>query len=152
VAKIDERTIPVRSNIVRFGQQAYRDLPGILAAFDIALMPFARNDATRAISPTKTLEYLAGEKPVISTPITDVIDLYGDVVEIAATAPEFIAAAEALLSRTGAEDRRWRARAAHLVAANDWDVIAADMLDVMAQPRVARSLPPVDQSAVALTA
>jgi glycosyltransferase involved in cell wall biosynthesis len=152
VAKIDERTIPVRSNIVRFGQQAYRDLPAFLAAFDIALMPFARNDATQAISPTKTLEYLAGEKPVISTPITDVIDLYGDVVEIAATAPEFIAAAEALLSRTGAEDRRWRARAAHLVAANDWDVIATDMLDVMARARVTRSLPLIDQSAVALTA
>jgi UDP-galactopyranose mutase len=60
VAKIDETTIPERSNIIRFGQQAYDDLPAFLACFDVALMPFARNEATRAISPTKTLEYLAG--------------------------------------------------------------------------------------------
>jgi glycosyltransferase involved in cell wall biosynthesis len=152
VAKIDERTIPVRGNIVRFGQQAYRDLPGFLGSFDIALMPFARNDATRAISPTKTLEYLAGEKPVISTPIADVIDLYGDVVEIAATAPEFVAAAESLLNRSSDEQQVWQARAARLVMANDWDAIAADMLNVMAQARAATLLPAVDQSAIALTA
>ena len=85
---------------MRFGQQAYDDLPAFLACFDVALMPFARNEATRAISPTKTLEYLAGGKPVVSTPITDVITLYGDAVEIAATGKEFVAAAEAVLNRT----------------------------------------------------
>ena len=97
VTKIDETTIPVRSNIVRFGQQAYDDLPRFLACFDVALMPFARNEATRAISPTKTLEYLAGGKPVVSTPIADVITLYGDAVEIATTGEEFVAATEAVL-------------------------------------------------------
>src|ERR671912_1890652 len=112
VAKIDEATIPERSNIVRFGQQAYDDLPAFLACFDVALMPFARNDATRAISPTKTLEYLAGGKPVVSTPITDVIDLYGSVVHIAATANDVVAAAETVLNRTGDEQRRWRVKAA----------------------------------------
>jgi UDP-galactopyranose mutase len=133
VAKIDENTIPVRDNIVRFGQQAYDDLPGFLACFDVALMPFARNEATRAISPTKTLEYLAGGKPVVSTPITDVITLYGDVVNIAATGTEFIAATEAVLNRTSDEDRQWRARAARLVAAHDWDCIASEMLAVMSR-------------------
>ncbi|MDQ3227514.1 MAG: glycosyltransferase, partial [Chloroflexota bacterium] len=152
VAKIDERAIPARDNIVRFGQQAYRDLPSFLAAFDIALMPFARNYATRAISPTKTLEYLAGGKPVISTPIADVIDLYGDVVEIAATAAEFIAAAESLLTRTGEEDRQWRTRAARLLVANDWEAIAAEMLDVMARARATTLVPAADRGAVALTA
>ncbi|MBA2597300.1 MAG: glycosyltransferase [Chloroflexia bacterium] len=152
VAKIDERAIPARDNIVRFGQQAYRDLPSFLAAFDIALMPFARNYATRAISPTKTLEYLAGGKPVISTPIADVIDLYGDVVEIAATAAEFIAAAKSLLTRTGEEDRQWRTRAARLLVANDWEAIAAEMLDVMARARATTLVPAADRGAVALTA
>ena len=88
-------------------------------------MPFARNEATRAISPTKTLEYLAGGKPVVSTPIADVISLYGDAVEIASTGKEFIAAAEAVLHRTSDVNRQWRARAARLVAAHDWDCIAA---------------------------
>ena len=131
VAKIDESTIPERPNIVRFGKQAYDDLPAFLSCFDVALMPFARNDATRSISPTKTLEYLAGGKPVVSTPITDVIDLYGEVVQIAATANDVIAAAEGVLNRTDEEQRRWRARAARVVAAHDWDAIAAEMLQVM---------------------
>ena len=102
VAKIDESTIPNEPTSSRFGQQAYDDLPAFLACFDVALMPFARNEATRAISPTKTLEYLAGGKPVVSTPIADVISLYGDAVEFAATAKEFIAATEAVLHRTSA--------------------------------------------------
>jgi glycosyltransferase involved in cell wall biosynthesis len=131
--KIDESAIPERPNIVRFGQQAYDDLPAFLSCFDVALMPFARNDATRAISPTKTLEYLAGGKPVVSTPITDVIDLYGNVVHIAVTANDVVAAAETVLNRSSDEERRWRAHAARLVAAHDWDSIATDMLEVMSR-------------------
>jgi glycosyltransferase involved in cell wall biosynthesis len=106
----------------------------------VALLPFARNAATRAISPTKTLEYLAGGKPVVSTPITDVVDLYGDVVETVSTAEGFVAAVAAVLRRSHDDERQWCARAARLVAANDWDVIAAAMLDVMARAR-AKSMP-----------
>ncbi|HLL49134.1 MAG TPA: glycosyltransferase [Thermomicrobiales bacterium] len=140
VAKIDESTIPEWPNIMRFGQQAYDDLPGFLSCFDVALMPFARNDATRSISPTKTLEYLAGGKPVVSTPITDVIDLYGEVVHIADTASDVVAAAEKVLNRTSEEHRRWRAHAARVVAAHDWDAIAGDMLRVMSRARGTSSL------------
>jgi UDP-galactopyranose mutase len=150
VAKIDESTIPVRDNIVRFGQQAYDDLPAFLACFDVALMPFARNEATRAISPTKTLEYLAGGKPVVSTPITDVIALYGDAVEIAETGEEFVAAAESVLNRTSNADRQWRTRAARLVAAHDWDCIAESMLAVMSRASTPMIVP-ADRTA-ALTA
>jgi UDP-galactopyranose mutase len=149
-AKIDESTIPDRDNIVRFGQQAYDDLPAFLACFDVALMPFARNEATRAISPTKTLEYLAGGKPVVSTPITDVVTLYGDAVDFAATGKEFVAASEAVLNRTRDADRQWRARAARLVAAHDWDCIAETMLAVMSRASTTMILP-VAQTA-ALTA
>ena len=148
VTKIDETTIPVRSNIVRFGQQAYDDLPAFLACFDVALMPFARNEATRAISPTKTLEYLAGGKPVVSTPITDVIALYGDAVEIAATGREFVAAAETVLTRTSDADRQWRARAARLVAAHDWDCIASEMLAVMSQASTTMIVPAAQTAAL----
>jgi len=148
VAKIDETTIPVRRNILRCGQQAYDDLPAFLACFDVALMPFARNEATRAISPTKTLEYLAGGKPVVSTPITDVITLYGDVVQIAATGKEFIAAIDAVLHRTSDEDRQWRARAARLVAAHDWDSIASEMLAVMSRASTPMIVPAAQTAAL----
>jgi glycosyltransferase involved in cell wall biosynthesis len=150
VAKIDESAIPERDNIVRFGQQAYDDLPAFLSCFDVALMPFARNEATRAISPTKTLEYLAGGKPVVSTPITDVIALYGDAVEIATTGEEFVAAAETVLNRTADADREWRARAARLVAAHDWDCIAEAMLAVMSRASTTMIVPAAQ--ATALTA
>jgi UDP-galactopyranose mutase len=148
VAKIDESTIPVRDNIVRFGQQAYDDLPAFLACFDVALMPFARNEATRAISPTKTLEYLAGGKPVVSTPITDVITLYGDAVEIATTGEGFVAAAESVLNRTSDADRQWRVRAARLVAAHDWDCIASEMLAVMSRASTTMIVPAAQTAAL----
>jgi UDP-galactopyranose mutase len=148
VAKIDESTIPVRDNIVRFGQQAYADLPAFLACFDVALMPFARNEATRAISPTKTLEYLAGGKPVVSTPIADVITLYGDVVDIAATGTAFVAAIEAVLNRTNDADRQWRARAARLVATHDWDCIASAMLAVMSRASTTIFVPAAETAAL----
>jgi UDP-galactopyranose mutase len=148
VVKIDESSIPVRDGIIRFGQQAYDDLPAFLACFDVALMPFARNEATRAISPTKTLEYLAGGKPVISTPIADVMSLYGDAVEIATTGEEFVAAAESVLTRTSDADRQWRARAARLVAAHDWDCIASEMLAVMSRARTPMILPAAQTAAL----
>jgi UDP-galactopyranose mutase len=148
VAKIDESTIPERDNIVRFGQQAYDDLPAFLACFDVALLPFARNEATRAISPTKTLEYLAGGKPVISTPITDIVTLYGDVVDFAATGNAFVAATEAVLNRTRDADRQWRARAARLVAAHDWDCIAETMLAVMSRASTTIFVPAAQTAAL----
>ena len=125
LAKITEADLPRRPNIVYPGKRDYRDLPAYLDCFDVAFLPFALNDATRFISPTKTLEYLAAGKPVISTPIRDVIDLYGDAVTIAATADEFAAAAIAMLKAPAAARR---GVAADLVAAHDWDRIADEML------------------------
>jgi glycosyltransferase involved in cell wall biosynthesis len=111
-------------------------------------MPFARNEATRAISPTKTLEYLAGGKPVVSTPITDVIVLYGDVVNFAATGQEFVAATEAVLNRASDADRQWRARVARLVAAHDWDSIAESMLAVMSRASTPMIVPATQTAAL----
>jgi glycosyltransferase involved in cell wall biosynthesis len=152
VAKIDPASLPQRDNIVLFGHQAYSDLPAYLACFDVALMPFAQNEATRAISPTKTLEYLAGGKPVISTPIADVIDLYGDVVNIAASGPDVVAAAESLLHQPAPEREAWRARAQQRVMARTWDAIAAEMLAIMSSERFARGSFSTSEPAIALMA
>jgi glycosyltransferase involved in cell wall biosynthesis len=95
--KIDPATIPVRPNIHVLGPRPYGELPTYLAGWDVAMMPFARNESTRFISPTKTLEYLAAGKPVISTSIHDVVDPFErlGLVRIADTAEAFVAAIEA---------------------------------------------------------
>jgi len=121
VVKIDPRQLPQRDNIKWLGMQSYEMLPYLLASWDIALMPFALNESTRFISPTKTLEYMAGGKPVVSTAISDVGRLYGEVVEIAHSHADFISACHRLLAESG------RARASRIdnmaavVADYSWD-------------------------------
>ena len=121
VAKIDDAELPRRANIHWLGSRRYDELPAHLSGWSVALMPFAINEATRFISPTKTPEYLAAGRPVVSTPITDVIRHYGNVegVTIAAGADAFIAACEAALalSPTGS----WRDQADRLLAETSWD-------------------------------
>jgi UDP-galactopyranose mutase len=120
VAKIDEASIPDLPNVHRLGQKSYEELPAYLAGWDVAIMPFARNEATAFISPTKTPEYLAGGRPVVSTSITDVVRPYGanGLVRIADDAGAFEAACEAAM----AEDDRTRIRAADaFLAGISWD-------------------------------
>src|SRR5215208_179223 len=99
VVKVDPADLPRRENIHYLGLKTYQELPAYLAGWEVALLPFARNDSTRFISPTKTPEYLAAGKPVVSTPITDVVRHYGRTkgVQIAASAPEFVAAIDTAL-------------------------------------------------------
>jgi glycosyltransferase involved in cell wall biosynthesis len=97
VIKVDPQSLPKLSNIYYLGKKDYQDLPNYLKAFDIAMMPFALNAATKFISPTKTLEYMAGEKLIVSTPIKDVERDYKNVVSIATSAEEFAKAITKLL-------------------------------------------------------
>ncbi|MBI5929897.1 MAG: glycosyltransferase [Chloroflexi bacterium] len=90
VVKISHDDLPKAPNLYYLGMKAYAELPAYLARFDVALIPFARNEATRFISPTKTLEYMAARKPIVSTAIDDVIELYGMVVSVGWTHEEFI--------------------------------------------------------------
>jgi hypothetical protein len=142
IAKIDKKAVPTRSNIVRFPMQAYQNLPAFLACFDVAILPFARNDATRAISPTKTLEYLAGGRPVVSTPIADVTELYGDVVSVATSSREFVREVESVLSRSPREEDEWLVMVDALIARNEWDAIAERMREIMAHATVQRKTAP----------
>lgn len=127
LAKIEEHDLPHRPNIVYFGKQSYDDLPAYLACFDVALLPFARNEATRFISPTKTLEYMAGEKPIVSTPIKDVVDLYGEVVAFGESPAAFVAAIELTLAETPADRIRRLTASRRILAQHTWDAIADGM-------------------------
>ncbi len=121
VVKIDPATLPRRPNLHWLGGKAYAELPAYIAGWDVALLPFARNDATRYISPTKTPEYLAAGKPVVSTPIHDVVRPYGTrgLVSIAASVPAFTAAIAAELART--DRAEWLAEVDAFLAGNSWD-------------------------------
>jgi len=110
VVKIDPADLPRLPNIHYLGAKRYEELPQYIAGWDVALLLFARNEATRFISPTKTPEYLAAGKPVVSTSIRDVVKPYGerDLVRIADAVPDFVRACEAALSEPP-EPRRVRA-------------------------------------------
>jgi len=133
-AKIASSDLPQRNNIHYLGQKQYAELPQYLAGWDIAFMPFALNQSTRYISPTKTPEYLAGGKPVISTAINDVVDPYGTLglVEIIASPTEFIKAAERLLS--GRWDKnKWLKETDKFLSHISWDITFNTMLHIINQ-------------------
>jgi UDP-galactopyranose mutase len=120
VVKIDPATLPKRANIHYLGSKSYDELPHYIAGWDVALMPFARNDATRFISPTKTPEYMAAGRPVVSTSIRDVVRPYGQqgLVRIADDVEAFVQACAAAMAED-ALDRRTRADAC--LRQTSWD-------------------------------
>lgn len=120
VVKIDPASLPRRPNIHWLGGRSYDQLPAYLSGWDVGLMPFALNEATRFISPTKTPEFLAAGVPVVSTPITDVVRPYGEagLVEIAATAEEMVERAETLLARPRGP---WLAQVDAFLSGISWD-------------------------------
>ena len=122
VVKIHPDTLPRRANIHYLGSKNYQELPKYIAGWDVALLPFAMNESTRFISPTKTPEYLAAGKPVVSTPIQDVVRPYGEMelVQIAGNKDEFIAAVERALSSAATADD-WMERVDNFLAQISWD-------------------------------
>jgi glycosyltransferase involved in cell wall biosynthesis len=154
VAKIDPGELPRAANLHYLGGRSYDELPDYLAGWDVALMPFVRNRSTRCISPTKTPEYLAGGRPVVSTPVPDVVRAYGEpgLVAIAGDPGSFVAAAERYL---GAWDRAgWLARVDAAIAGRSWDATWSGMAALLERalrdsaggPRLAR--PPAPLGAV----
>jgi UDP-galactopyranose mutase len=123
VVKIDPAALPQHDNLRFPGSCEYRDLPAAIARWDVALMPFAMNEATKFISPTKTPEYLAAGKPVVSTPVRDVVRGYGRLqgVRIAEDAASFAAECEAALSLARGDDDSWLAESDDLLLLESWD-------------------------------
>ncbi|MDX6804938.1 glycosyltransferase [Terrihabitans sp. PJ23] len=131
VVKIDPAALPQRPNLHWLGGKSYQELPAYLSGWDAGIMPFAINESTRFISPTKTPEFLAAGLPVVSTPIRDVIRPYGDLelVEIAADAETFVQKAEEAIARAG---EPWLARVDEHLATMSWDMTWQSMDQLMA--------------------
>jgi UDP-galactopyranose mutase len=147
VVKIDPAALPRRPNIHYTGQRRYDELPAYLAGWDVCLLPFALNDSTRFISPTKTLEYMAAERPIVSTPITDVAEPYGEIVRLGDSAEGFVRACERAL-HADAEDRARRAALMRgVLARTSWDATVAAMEACLATSLGRRGIPAASASA-----
>ena len=155
VAKIDPATLPRAANIHYLGTKSYGELPRYIAGWDVAIMPFARNESTRYISPTKTPEYMAAGCPVVSTSIADVVEPYGrlKLVHIADTPREFVDQVERALAEDVAQRR---AEADVFLAGMSWDATFAKMaglVDIASRsasgPRAWHAHPPLGDGAAA---
>lgn len=141
VVKIDPASLPMRPNIHWLGSKPYARLPSYLAHWDAGLMPFAINEATRFISPTKTPEFLAAGVPVVSTPIRDVVRPYGEkgLVAIAAKPDHVVDALQAIIARPWAEHSAWLHEVDEHVSAGSWDRTWEGMGAIVAQALARRT-------------
>src|SRR4028119_1913772 len=142
VVKIDPASLPRRENIHYLGGKDYKELPAYLAGWDLAMLPFARNEPPRFTSPTKTPEYLAAGKPVVSTSIRDVVRPYGKLglVRIADDAAEFVNAAAEIGMDERVDDAAWLARVDEFLAKISWDRTWGEMAELIGE--VAAPRPP----------
>jgi UDP-galactopyranose mutase len=138
VVKVDPASLPQRDNVHYMGQQPYAALPNFLAGWDVCLLPFALNESTRFISPTKTLEYMAAELPIVSTPVADVKDIYSDMVYIAEDSAAFIAACEAALLESQEQRAEKIERMRKTVSSTSWSATAGKMRELLEALRTRR--------------
>jgi UDP-galactopyranose mutase len=139
VVKISEDDLPRRANIHYLGGKTYDELPAYIAGWDVAMMPFALNDSTRFISPTKTPEYLAAGCPVVSTPIRDVVRPYGEagLVHIASTAEQFV---EAIRRSLDEDAKERRAKVNEFLSTMSWDKTYEAMSELIDEAIAASTL------------
>jgi UDP-galactopyranose mutase len=146
-AKIDPANLPASENIHFPGGRPYQQLPDYLAGWDVAIMPFALNESTKYISPTKTPEYLAGGKPVVSTSIKDVVYPYGEnkLVYIADTVQEWSEALDNALQKK--DDKQWLESVDRFLENNSWDNTFNDMKQLILETREGKkNIKPIKQS------
>ena len=124
VVKVDPAELPQADHIHWLGQRQYAELPAHVKGFDVCLMPFALNEATEYINPTKTLEYMAAGKPIVSTAVSDVVHNFTPVVAVACSAEEFVDEVRAAIERPNAE---LIARGLEQARANSWESIVSRM-------------------------
>lgn len=130
---LDAGALPARPNIHWLGPQPYAQLPHLLAGWDLCLLPFALNEATRMLCPAKVLEYMAGGKPVVSTPVHDVVWMYSEVVAIAARGHPFVAACETLLTESTATRAQREQQMLFVVSASSWERSAQAVHELLLQ-------------------
>lgn len=152
VVKIDPANLPSRPNIYYLGAKSYKELPVYMAGWEAAMLPFAHNESTRFISPTKTPEYLAAGKPVVSTSIADVVRPYGiqKLVRIADSPRDFVSAIEGLLEND-THDPMWLRRVDATLAQSSWDATWEKMARLMSKTLMPKVAPARELAGVSTT-
>ncbi|MBV9158365.1 MAG: glycosyltransferase [Acidobacteriaceae bacterium] len=147
VVKIDPGSLPRAANIHYLGMKDYNDLPAYFSGWDLGMLPFALNESTRFISPTKTPEYLAAGLPVISTPIRDVVTPYGDLglVGIADSVNNFLEVAESLLQNP--PDATFHDRVDRFISQSSWDNTWSKMNELIETAYALKYLSPAERLA-----
>ena len=131
VANIDLRTLPRRPNIHYMGERPYAELPQFISGWDVCLLPFAVNAATRFVSPAKVLEYMAAGKPIVATALPDVVEPFGHIVHVGRHAQSFVSACERALGEPAALREKRAAMMRNVVKATSWDATAEKMLSLV---------------------
>jgi glycosyltransferase involved in cell wall biosynthesis len=137
VVKVDPRELPQAPNIHWLGQRDYASLPAYVKGFDVCLMPFALNEATEYINPTKTLEYMAAGKPIVSTAVYDVVHHFTPVVAVARSHDEFVSGVRAAIA---APDEALIERGLEQARGSSWECIVADMEKILRAAIAARPI------------
>ena len=129
VVKVNPADLPVARNLHWLGRKEYTELPAYMANWQAAWMPFALNESTRFISPTKTPEFLAAGLAVTSTAVADVVQTWGEagLVRIADAGTMAAALRDSLLPPA----HGWRARADAGLADMSWNRTWQEMAQVM---------------------
>ena len=136
-AKVNPDELPQAPNIHWLGQRSYEELPAYVKAFDVCLMPFALNEATEYINPTKTLEYMAAAKPIVSTAVPDVVRNFTPIVTVAADRDEFVSAA---IDAAANPSEAMINKGVEMAQASSWENIVTQMQNIIADT--------VDKSAI----
>ncbi len=139
--------LPQRDNIHWIGRQPYERLPYLLAEWDVALLPYALTHRTRCLNPTQTLEYMAAEKPVVSTALADVKALYGDTVRVAQDRMDVIAACDELLAEGPAARQRRVTDMTYAASSMSWERTAQAVAVLLAKALALKPLPAVPAAA-----
>ena len=143
IVRIDLSSLPQRPNLYYLGPRPYDELPSYLAGWDASLIPFAINASTRYLNPTKTLEYMAGGRMIVSTPIRDIVNVYGDIVFIGEETDGFVAACERAMALTPEERVERRLRAQKVLRNTSWDATAKQMEALIRRQADVRPTPPL---------
>jgi len=131
ILRIAPEALPSRPNLHVLGGRGYAELPAYAAWWDLGLIPYVLNPLTRSINPSQTLEYLAADLPVVTTPIDDVVELYGDLVQTGDTHESFLAACESALSASQSEKARRRSLVRAALHKTSWDDTVHRMDDIL---------------------
>jgi hypothetical protein len=114
-------SLPRRGNLLWLGAQTYAILPHLQAHWDVCLLPLRCDTTARHATPIEALEYLAGQKSVVSTPVPDIEHLHGHIVRLADGAHAFVQACRAAMCERGPLRRQRRLDALIAVHSCSWE-------------------------------